>query len=199
MHVVAAWSIAARRLAADDSFFPAFTRFRADDDLVSVPPGDGDTSYANSEFCGATSDRRLCPLVLPVQSAAAVGPDRDLSQVGDRRDLLVFVCAGSNPDRFPRGLLVEAQNPGTTVVLRTGLFSGDAFPGVGILRPILPSLLVGRGSLAVLLDHRRHRPGRGRWRKNWPPNQRPSSMGWSRGSPDGAGRRHMAAEQCLRK
>ncbi len=93
----------------------------------------GSAPNANGGFYGPPRRCGLRALVLSVQDATAGGSDRGLSQVGDRCVLLGFICAGNNTDRLPRGLLVEAENVGTTVVLRAGIFSGDALPGIGIL------------------------------------------------------------------
>src|SRR5271154_7151593 len=83
--------------------------------------------------------------------------------MGNRNQLLGFVCARNPPVGMSHTLLVETRRGGTATVVYVRIFRGDTVSGIGVHRPGLLWGLAGCRPLAVLLDYRDHRVAIG-WR-----------------------------------
>ena len=140
VHLVDAGQGAVEGLSAQRTVLWPLPGLGIGDHLVSVPSGLGRIHNPSRRFPFSPGRRWLGAVVLPVQGAPAVEPDRDLSKVADRCFSLGFLSARNHPRGLSHCFLVEAQNLGTAIVIRAGVFCGDAFPGVGILRSRLLSV-----------------------------------------------------------
>src|ERR1017187_8513987 len=172
--------------------FCSFNGLGIDHHLVSLQSCLKGTHGPYRRFSFALGRGWLVTVVLLEQDSPAARSDRDISAVEHRYVALDFLRAWAAFGRMFHPVLVAAQHVGTAFIVCLGLFSGDTLPGVGILRPILLSVLLGGGSLAILFDHWCHRPGGGRRSHNWRPDP---SMGAVFGR-DGGLLRRACAGRC---